>query len=59
MKIVIDARMYTESGVGRYIRNLIDQLQKLDQKNEYFILLLPKDKNIPTENNFNKVLNVA
>lgn len=56
MKIVIDARMYTESGVGRYIRNLIDQLQKLDQKNEYFILLFLKDKNIPTENNFNKVL---
>lgn len=54
MKIAIDARMYTESGVGRYIRNLTLQLQKLDQKSEYFILVLAKDKNIPTKNNFKK-----
>ncbi|MDP3733136.1 MAG: hypothetical protein Q8Q91_01210, partial [Candidatus Daviesbacteria bacterium] len=38
MKIVIDARMYQESGVGRYIRNLTEQLQKIDQKNEYIFL---------------------
>ena len=43
MKIAIDARMYQESGVGRYIRNLIYNLQKFDSKNEYFILLLQRD----------------
>lgn len=57
MKIAIDARMYQESGVGRYIRNLIEQLQFLDKKNEYFILLLSKDYNtLECHNNFNKVL---
>ncbi len=40
MKIVIDARMYNESGIGRYIRNLISELQILDHENEYFILHL-------------------
>ncbi|OGE64908.1 hypothetical protein A3I48_03360 [Candidatus Daviesbacteria bacterium RIFCSPLOWO2_02_FULL_36_7] len=43
MKIVIDARMYGESGIGRYIRNLIFNLGKFDSKNQYFILLLKKD----------------
>lgn len=43
MKIVIDARMYQESGIGRYIRNLIGQLQEIDQENEYSILHLEKD----------------
>ena len=37
MKIVIDARMYQESGVGRYIRNLTENLKKIDRKNEYII----------------------
>lgn len=56
MKIVIDARMYQESGVGRYIRNLVSQLQKLDKENQYYLILLPKDKNIPLQNNFNKII---
>lgn len=57
MKIVIDARMYNESGVGRYIRNLLVNLQKLDKKNEYFILHLEKDFiNLKYQNNFKKVL---
>src|SRR3989344_7758063 len=37
MKIVIDARMYQESGVGRYIRNLIENLKKIDKQNEYIL----------------------
>lgn len=41
-KIVIDGRMWEESGVGRYIRNLVGQLQTIDQKNEYYILHLRK-----------------
>lgn len=43
MRIGIDARFYNESGVGRYLRNLIGNLIILDKKNEYFIFLLPKD----------------
>lgn len=57
MRIVIDARMYNESGIGRYTRNLIEQLQKLDDKNEYFVLLLNKDfETLEFQKNFKKVL---
>lgn len=44
MKIIIDARMYglEHAGIGRYIINLIQQLQRLDQKNQYFIFLRKK-----------------
>jgi len=44
MKIVIDARMYglEHAGIGRYILNLIDEIEKLDKKNDYFILLRKK-----------------
>lgn len=53
MKIVIDARMYVESGIGRYIRNLISELQIIDKKNEYFILHLHND--LKYQNNFQKI----
>lgn len=57
MKIVIDARMYGQSGIGRYIRNLILSLGKLDSKNQYFILHLKKDYDCLTyQNNFHKIL---
>lgn len=58
MKICIDARIYQESGVGRYIRNLVEELQKLDEKNKYFLLLLKKDYDtlLYHNNNFSKVL---
>lgn len=41
MKIVIDARMYglEHAGIGRYVMNLVNQLEKVDKKNEYFIFL--------------------
>lgn len=39
MKIGIDARLINETGVGRYIRNLIDQLGKLDQENYYIVFI--------------------
>ena len=42
-RIVIDGRMINESGIGRYLRNLLDNLQKLDQGNEYYILYLKHD----------------
>ena len=44
MKIAIDCRLYHQGGVGRYIRNLIWYLNKLDKKNQYtlfFYQLVP------------------
>ena len=43
MRIGIDARFFSEAGVGRYIRNLLYYLQELDSTNEYFILLRKVD----------------
>jgi len=43
MRIGIDARLINETGVGRYIRNLIWQLEICDSKNEYFIYLRKED----------------
>lgn len=57
LKIAIDARMYNEAGIGRYIRNLIRKLQVIDKKNEYFILHLKSDYDrLVYHNNFRKVL---
>lgn len=44
MKIVVDARMYglEHAGIGRYVLNLINQIEKVDEKNDYFILLRKK-----------------
>lgn len=44
MKIGIDARLWNETGVGRYTRNLVRELKKLDTKNEYVLFVLNKDK---------------
>lgn len=54
MKIAFDARMYgTENGgIGRYIVKLLDELQKIDKKNSYTILLRKKyyaSLNFPTK----------
>ena len=57
MRIGINARLYSESGIGRYIRNLLKYLQKLDRENDYFIFLLRKDfEDINFPKNFTKVL---
>ena len=37
MKIGIDARLWNETGVGRYIRNLIRNLHEIDLSNEYVL----------------------
>ena len=39
MKIGIDARLYNETGVGRYIRNLIYHLSVIDKDNSYLVFL--------------------
>jgi len=43
MKIGIDARLWSQTGVGRYIRNLVAELQLLDKKNHYVIFVRPED----------------
>jgi glycosyltransferase involved in cell wall biosynthesis len=43
MKIGIDCRLWKETGVGRYIRNLVLNLQKIDKKNEYVLFVLSRD----------------
>ncbi len=44
MRILIDGRFYglEHAGLGRYSMNLINQLAKIDTKNEYLILLRKK-----------------
>lgn len=42
MNIGIDARLIDETGVGRYIRNLINELSVLDTINNYVVFLPPK-----------------
>lgn len=56
-RIGIDARMYGISfGIGRYLRNLITEIQKLDSQNEYFLFLLKKDlPKLKLVKNFHKV----
>ncbi len=39
MKIGIDGRLIHETGVGRYIRNLIQELGTIDRDNSYIIFL--------------------
>jgi len=47
MKIGIDARMYGPNvgggGLGRYVEQLVLQLQKIDQENRYILFLKPEN----------------
>ena len=56
-KIVIDAREYSTS-TGRYISKLAENLEKLDDENEYVVLLKEADFQKTTFSNdrFTKVL---
>lgn len=58
MKIVIDARTGIGTGIGRYTLNLLEQLQELDDQNEYKVLLQSKDYDnwSPKNANFEKIL---
>lgn len=59
MKIVIDARLYgpKDTGIGRYTQKLIENLVKIDSKNNY-VILLRKDnyEKLKFPNNWTKVL---
>ena len=41
MKIGIDARFWGQAGPGRYVKNLVLALEKIDSENEYVIFLNP------------------
>ena len=43
MRIGIDCRLWNETGVGRYTRNLVKNLQIADKSNEYTLFVLSKD----------------
>lgn len=44
MVIGIDARLWNQTGVGRYIRNIVINLQKIDKKNEYVLFVRSVEK---------------
>lgn len=60
MKIGIDARLYgpISKGIGRYLQELISNLEKMDQNNEYVIFLYSENFNDyePKNPRFKKVL---
>lgn len=43
VKIGIDVRLWSQTGIGRYIRNLVSELLILDKKNEYFLFANSSD----------------
>jgi len=62
MRIGIDARLYSQTGVGRYIQNLIRELAAVDNENNYLIYLGKKDYSsfkLPNERWIKRILNVA
>ena len=52
-KIGIDIRLWNETGIGRYIRNLIFELAKIEQKNKYVLFARPDD--IPEINRLSNI----
>ena len=58
IRIGIDARLWSETGVGRYIRNLVSELAQIDHTTEYVLFLRKKEFQtlaLPGKN-FSKVL---
>ncbi len=55
--IVIDAREWSSS-TGRYMRNLVPKLERLDSKNKYTVLMKPADISTwePVKPNFQKLV---
>lgn len=44
MRIGIDARLWSVTGIGRYIRNICLNLEKIDKKNQYVLFVRSEDK---------------
>ncbi|HUD09815.1 MAG TPA: glycosyltransferase family 1 protein [Patescibacteria group bacterium] len=43
MRIGIDCRLWEQTGVGRYTRNIVLNLQAIDKKNQYVLFVRPDD----------------
>lgn len=56
MRVVIDARMLGWTGIGRYTKNLLDNLQQIDRQNDYFVLLSDTKAWQPSADNFTSVI---
>ncbi|HSW49325.1 MAG TPA: glycosyltransferase family 1 protein [Bryobacteraceae bacterium] len=44
IRIVIDTRHVRDFGIGTYIRNLVHALARLDEENQYFLVVYPQDR---------------
>ncbi|MBU0534972.1 glycosyltransferase family 4 protein [Patescibacteria group bacterium] len=57
-RIGIDARFYGEAGPGRYTKNILTHLERIDGLNRYVVFLRPQGFNAykPENPNFEKVL---
>lgn len=59
MKIGIDVRLWgtQHAGIGRYVEELVKNLQAIDNKNQYVLFCREKDfSDIPEKENFRKVV---
>ena len=52
MRIGIDARMLGNTGIGRYLRNLLLELATLDRQNEYVLFMQPNTPPPVEQENF-------
>ncbi len=58
MKIAIDARFYgpKDTGLGRYVSRLVENLQAVDHENEYLVLMQEKDfTKLPHHDRFKRI----
>lgn len=57
MKILIDGRMIGWTGIGRYSIELLNNLQEIDDQNEYVVLVrgVDWDKWLPSKPNFTRI----
>ncbi|MCG2694068.1 hypothetical protein L6259_02235 [Candidatus Parcubacteria bacterium] len=54
MKIIIDARFFgTETGIGRYVKEVVENLEQIDNANQYVVFLSPKNWELYTPKNSN------
>lgn len=51
MRIGIDARMIDNTGIGRYLRNLLIQLARIDTRSEYVVFVNRNNSRVVTQNN--------
>lgn len=51
MRIGIDARMIDNTGIGRYLRNLLVHLAQVDRENEYLVFVNHENTRVVTQEN--------